>query len=132
MTEADALVTPDERQSEPNPSGEQQTTPILTVESNRVDGTDVLTLHGEIDMSSAPDLELALDGLGPEVVVDMRDVGFMDSSGIAVLVRASSDGRRIRIHASRPVSRILDVTGLDDTFEVVVDGSGPATPSPDL
>ncbi len=107
-------------------------TPILTVESNRVDGTDVLTLHGEIDMSSAPDLELALDGLGPEVVVDMRDVGFMDSSGIAVLVRASSDGRRIRIHASRPVSRILDVTGLDDTFEVVVDGSGPATPSPDL
>jgi anti-anti-sigma factor len=57
---------------------------ILATES----GWDV---EGEIDAHSAPSLATALSELPspPEVIVDVRGVGFMDSSGLQVLLETS-------------------------------------------
>ena len=51
------------------------------------DGTyDIVTVRGEIDLVTAPLIKKALTGLGSRIVIDLRAVGFMDSSGLAVLL----------------------------------------------
>jgi anti-anti-sigma factor len=52
------------------------------------------------------------------MTIDCRDVAFMDSTGLSVLVRvlrdASDDGRAIRfLGASTPVQHLLEATGVD-------------------
>jgi anti-anti-sigma factor len=84
---------------------------------------------GEIDMLTAPQLdarlqELIADGV-ERLVVDFRDVTFIDSSGLHVLVRAAtrlkerSDATSVQITSATPmVRRVLQITGLDALFGV--------------
>jgi len=86
---------------------------------------------GEIDALTGPRLERAvLDAVraGPgRTVVDLRDVGFMDSAGITVLVRAAkrlkSTGRDpMVVLTSAPVRHLLQLTGIDKLVDVVAGG----------
>ncbi|WP_197677596.1 STAS domain-containing protein [Micromonospora krabiensis] len=77
---------------------------------------------GEIDLATADALDAALaDALGrpgiTEVVVDLADVGFLDSSGIRVLVGAAAAARRaaatLRVVDPQPVvARVLRITAV--------------------
>ncbi|MGW2713448.1 STAS domain-containing protein, partial [Streptomyces sp. NPDC001356] len=63
----------------------------LSVVATATDGIRVLTLAGEIDHHTGDTLRQALDTSHtprPRVVVDMRQVTFMDSSGINILIAA--------------------------------------------
>jgi anti-sigma B factor antagonist len=100
------------------------------------DGTTVrLSAAGEVDTSSAPVLrthvEALLDRGVREVVLDLDEVSFLDSAGLAVLAgvhRAAGErGFRLRVLASgRAVIRPLQITGLWDLLgvEQVAPGSG--------
>jgi anti-anti-sigma factor len=77
---------------------------------------------GEVDLSTSPDLRAQLDQLWDsgwtDIVVDLRDVTFMDSSGVHVLLdhhrRAARGGMSFAIIDGAPsVSRLLSLTGLD-------------------
>ena len=64
----------------------------------------VLTVSGELDMATAPDLRerltLATDGGAKALVVDLRGVKFMDSLGLAAILHARSrlgDGGRLAV-----------------------------------
>lgn len=82
----------------------------------------VIALAGELDLANAAtaegELDAALEDEAAEVVVDMRDLEFIDSTGIALLVATlgrNEDGRaRVRFvpSASMAVSRVLELTGL--------------------
>ncbi|MER6472343.1 STAS domain-containing protein [Streptomyces collinus] len=93
----------------------------LTVTSTTADGATVVAVSGEVDHNSAGPLiqALALDGLGerPRVVVDMRGVGFMDSSGINVLLAAHRDlspaGWLRLAGVQSSVMRTLELVGVD-------------------
>ncbi len=96
---------------------------MLTVRVETEDAGCVLSLTGELDMANAATLAAELeraegDGATP-ITVDMRELEFIDSTGIAVLVAAHrrlNDGsERIRLVRSRAdgVRRVMDVTGLD-------------------
>jgi anti-sigma B factor antagonist len=95
--------------------------PLLRIE--RTD--DGLRLHGEIDGSSADELANLLDplpGTG-DVVVDLADVGFIDSSGLRVLIDAHQRAERsnrlvVLAHPSAVVRRLLDITGLTDYLRI--------------
>jgi anti-anti-sigma factor len=86
-------------------------------------------LTGEIDMSSVGTLAHALAALqrtAPSLVVDLADVTFLDSTGIAVLViahrRAVCAGKTLTVvNAQGGVRRVLDITGVLPTL------TGPAT-----
>ena len=60
------------------------------------DGRAVVVTRGELDLATAPELEAAhpgaLDG-GQDVVVDLRELEFMDSTGLRVLVAAHARAR---------------------------------------
>lgn len=85
----------------------------------------VLTVAGEVDVYTSPKLRSALiEAAGEDcsvVVVDMDKVGFIDSSGLGVLVgalrRVREAGGDLRVVCSREsVIKIFRITGLDKVF----------------
>ncbi len=91
------------------------------VESRSEQGKTVLIVRGEIDVATAPQVEVplaaAVEG-GEPVVIDLGECGFIDSTGIAMLVHADRrlrDGRDVGIALcglTGQVRRLLDVAGL--------------------
>jgi anti-sigma B factor antagonist len=79
-----------------------------------------LALHGELDLSNAKTVEAALAEAfetGKKIVIDLGQLEFLDSTGIALLVGALGrrDAERLSFIASRAaaVRRLLNQTGLD-------------------
>jgi anti-anti-sigma factor len=83
-------------------------------------GERVIRLRGELDIDSAPDLERALLRSRPaqqRVVLDLRELKFMDSTGLRVLLRAravADEGRwEIFLRDVPPnIRRLFDMTGV--------------------
>jgi anti-sigma B factor antagonist len=101
----------------------------FSISADERDGRLLLTLRGELDIATAPELETLLDvrlGAGREVVVDLRGLDFMDSSGVRVLVAAHAQAGRAgtRMSLVRPepgsaVAKIIEVSGLDGELHFV-------------
>lgn len=97
------------------------------------DDTMVVAVSGEVDMASAPQLRSALlddPGAAREgirlIVVDLTAVGFLASSGLAVLVECTKlwneRGITMRVVAdSRVTLRPIEATGLLSVLNVVPD-----------
>jgi anti-sigma B factor antagonist len=84
-----------------------------------VDG--VTYVGGEIDRTTAPELDACLGAAEGGVRIDMTEVTFVDSVGLSVLVahhrRQLRQGEALRIVAmSQPVRRLLEITGLLPAF----------------
>jgi anti-sigma B factor antagonist len=88
----------------------------------------VVGVSGELDLASGPELESELDQLsGPEtnlVVIDLRQLDFMDSTGLSILVRAhqrlAGEGCEVGlVRGSQQVQRLLDLTGVADRLRLV-------------
>ena len=84
----------------------------------------VTTVRGELDIGSADDLSAALDKVVADqnVVVDLSEVDFMDSSGLAVLLRDAmrrrDAGGTLQIRRpSVPVQRLLVFCCLEHLLE---------------
>jgi len=92
----------------------------------------VLRLDGELDLASAPELSAALartfDDAAKPVVLDMAGVGFIDSTGVRMLLEAQNlAGRDLALMApSRAVTRVLDLTRLRGRF-VEIDANADLT-----
>ena len=105
--------------------------PFQVLSSSRDDSV-IVEVRGEIDLATAPELmrvvEAGLDA-GPvevrRVVIDLSDVGFLDSSGLNALVRLRRllDGRGIAFRlvspADHPVRHVFDITELTKPLHVV-------------
>jgi anti-sigma B factor antagonist len=93
-----------------------------------LDGSGVMVhVQGELDLASAPSLKWALTDLlqtgVQRMVLDLSRVSFIDSTALSVLVgvqRALPQEGRIAIAAATAeVCNILELTGLDATFEML-------------
>jgi anti-anti-sigma factor len=101
----------------------------LSVDPGVDGGMPRLTIAGDVDLASAPELERSLSALqtgGRPVLLDLRDVSFMDSSGLRVILtadaRARSLGSRLLLVPGPPgVQRIFQLTLLDRRLEFVDD-----------
>ncbi len=85
----------------------------------------VLALAGELDLESADVLEREVAALHADgrdrVVIDLRDVGFIDSTGLRVLIglhrAAEHEGRLIGlVRGPHPVQRIFELTATAPLF----------------
>ena len=91
------------------------------------DGIEVIDVQGEIDIYTAPRLRELLINLVSEgnyqLVVNLDKVGFLDSTGLGVLVGGL---RRVRAHdgwlelvcTQQPILKIFRITGLTEVFGV--------------
>ena len=84
--------------------------------------------HGELDLASAPEMERRLRELRESgfdhVVLDLRELRFMDSTGLRLVMRegiaARTDGREFALIAGPPsVQRIFEVARVDDQLTFV-------------
>jgi anti-anti-sigma factor len=91
------------------------------------DGNVVVSLQGEIDISSADQvwaaLVEALTAWTGNVVVDFAEVSFLDSQGINTLLRVHKDcdfdAGRLSVRAPQPQARkVLEMTGLDTILRI--------------
>jgi anti-anti-sigma factor len=86
----------------------------------------VITLGGEIVMDMIQEYKVQMEHLLSadgcrEVVADLADVTFMDSSAIGFLIgmrrRAESSGRKFRLqNPSHQIKKLLDMLRLSDFF----------------
>ena len=90
------------------------------------DGRLEVRLGGELDIASLPDVQADLDALldrEPQpLLIDLEALEFLDSSGVAVLVRIANRFAPVETrNAAPPVRRVLEALGLADRFGL--DGS---------
>lgn len=92
------------------------------------EGSPLLSLRGELDLSTAPKVEQALrqlEGDGPStIVIDLRGLTFLDSSGLRLILEADSrarrEDRRLLVVPGPPeVQRVFRVTLTDARIEFI-------------
>lgn len=99
----------------------------LSVTTTRHDDVSVVTVDGEVDVYTAAQLRQTLDqeiaAGNIRLVVDLDNVGFLDSTGLGVLVgrlklvRNDSGWLRI-VCSSERILRVFRITGLDKVFGI--------------
>lgn len=113
---------------------------VQVEELTGADGWALARVAGELDVATAPKLrEQLLAGIakhGPRVVLDLSEVGFLDSTGLGVIVGVlkrvrSLDGDLRLVCPKASIRRVFEITALDRTMpladsvdEVVADISG--------
>lgn len=102
----------------------------LSIESSLKGRWDVLTLQGEVDIYTAPKLKGAvvqsLEAGRNHLIIDLRAVDFIDSTGLGVLiggVKRIKEGRgeMALVCSKGSILRLLGITGLDKVFPIYGD-----------
>ncbi len=94
------------------------------------DDAAVVVARGELDLASADRLRETLqkpEAAASAVVLDLRGITFMDSSGLSIVVaehqRALADGFRfaVAVGGAGEVRRLFELAGLVDTLTLIDD-----------
>ncbi len=101
------------------------------VRVQRSGGITRLALFGELDLTTGEEFAMAFQDAAlasDAVLVDLRELAFMDSTGIRGLMRAQAlaDGSGVRLavlNGSGPPHRVLELSGVDVAIEMVDDES---------
>lgn len=100
---------------------------VLEVDPRTVEGAVVLAVRGEVDIAGKRvmhgALEDAIEDAERAVVVDLSDVSFMDSTGLALMLNAARRLTRRRLGFAvacpeGPVRRAFHVAGIDECFKI--------------
>jgi anti-sigma B factor antagonist len=99
------------------------------IDSQLVEGIHVIVVRGELDLNTAPQLaeplEAALASDGSGLMIDLSDCEFIDSTGIALIVRTwqrvegenADESRHFALCCvNDQVQRLLDITGLESAI----------------
>jgi anti-sigma B factor antagonist len=100
---------------------------IFNVATSERDGLTFVEVEGELDLSTSPRLAetlAELAGADRRIVLDLRSLRFMDSTGLAVILRfhqRAKDDRYDLVVVRGPVSvdRVFQVTRTDELLELL-------------
>jgi anti-sigma B factor antagonist len=98
----------------------------LSVSKHGGDAVPVVGVSGEVDVYAAPALREGLTELledGRSVVVDLTEVGFLDSTGLGALVAArtaaAEHGASLPLVCTHQrILKLFTITGLDGVFNI--------------
>lgn len=105
----------------------------FAVESEQLDdGVYVFTVRGELDMNTVPELDRSLENALSSgdalVMLDLSECEFIDSTGIALIVRAwqrldrsaggDGKGRVVLCCINHQVRRLLEITGVESSISM--------------
>ena len=107
---------------------------LFSATLERLNGNDVVVLLGELDLDTAPALAGVLDPLLDDgshgIILECSGLGFIDSSGLAVLVaaqkRLQSRGAHLTVRSLKPHARkIFATVGLIEFLNVETEDAEP-------
>jgi anti-sigma B factor antagonist len=109
----------------------------LSLEVRREGDGAVVVARGDIDLSTVAKATAALDGAragARSLVLDLREVGFMDTSGLRLVIeeqqRAAAGGYRFTvIRGTGRVQRLFEIAGLVRDGVLFIDLPGPPADS---
>jgi anti-sigma B factor antagonist len=113
--------------------------PLFEVMTFETPAGVVLRLVGELDMSTISLMQEAADTLirdeRAEITVDLREITFMDSSGLHALLALrgyaqANDANLTLVPAPDPVMLIVRIAGVEDSFQYVEEPPRPAMAEP--
>lgn len=93
--------------------------PEFSVTRRRVDDAIVVVPAGEIDLATvdrvSEEVERASTEAEGPIVLDLREISFLDSTGIRLVVQLARDldGRFAVVRGTGEVARVFDLVGLD-------------------
>ncbi|MBI4557071.1 MAG: STAS domain-containing protein [Candidatus Hydrogenedentes bacterium] len=99
----------------------------VEIDLSEADGKYVVRVRGEVDLYTSPQLRNAVTkgvpASGHTVAIDLSQVAYMDSSGVATLVeglRAAAQAQRsfCLVAPSSPVMKVLQLSRLNSVFEI--------------
>lgn len=99
----------------------------MVVKDRKVGDVVVLSVDGEINFNSSPDFRKAflkvLDSKAKKVVINLSNVAYVDSSGLATLVEAlqkikGASGKLRLTNLSAKVKSLFEITKLEKLFEI--------------
>lgn len=117
------MTAPAGTPSDADPSSATTSLDQLTVVVDRDAEPPTISLAGELDPHTAPllqtEIDRVLDAEGTDLVLDLSELGFVDSSGLRVLIAAQHQlaeqgGTLVLRTPSETVRRLLEITGLVD------------------
>lgn len=91
------------------------------------EGRGIVALSGEVDLYTAPRFKDDLVGIinegARDVIIDLAKVTFIDSTALGVIISGVKrlhevGGRLFIVAATRPVAKILAITGLDKVLSI--------------
>ena len=86
-----------------------------------------MAVTGELDISTAPDLQETISGLNfagvYQVVIDLTEVEFLDSTGLGVLIaalkRITANGGSLQlVFTQERLYKLFSITGLTKVFDI--------------
>ena len=93
-------------------------------------GISICRMTGDIDINTSPDIKKSFDEITKEkkdkVVINLRDVSYVDSSGLATLVEILKNlrayGGKLKLtNLSAKVKGLFEITKLDKLFDIVAE-----------
>jgi anti-sigma B factor antagonist len=98
----------------------------MKIIENSINNIQVVAISGRVDVISANDLEIFLNGAisdNSRIIFDLSDTEYISSSGLRVLLAAlktlKTKNGEMRLASLQPVVRnILDVSGLSNIFSI--------------
>ena len=100
-------------------------TPEFNVSADRVGTSGLVTVQGELDIATLPEFERAVTRMRSQglerLVIDFRELTFMDSMSIELLLRLHGDltAAGVVVRGPRAVNRIFDLMELERVLTVV-------------
>lgn len=100
----------------------------MNISQSEVNGFVVVTIEGEVDLNSSPQMRKAftelIDRKTSKVVVDFSKVAYIDSSGLATLIEMmqrlkKNQGQMHLVQMSPKIRSIFEITRLDKLFSIL-------------
>lgn len=97
-------------------------------EDRPASGAHVIAVAGEVDIFTAPELKraigAAIEAGSRELIVDLTDTRFLDSTALGVLIGAVKrlrpiEGRLVIVNVEPSTAKTFEITGLDQIFVIV-------------
>jgi anti-sigma B factor antagonist len=100
----------------------------MKIKSEEQNGIKIFKLYGDIDISTSPDVKKSFDKAlsrdNNKVIINLENVGYVDSSGLATLVEIY---KSLRVHTGKlkltnlsdKVKGLFEITKLDKLFDIV-------------
>lgn len=92
----------------------------IEIENSRL----IISLDGRLDTSTAPELEREIADLGDytELILDMKNLEYISSAGLRVILKAqktmNKKGKLVVKNVSESIKEIFDITGFSDFLTI--------------